>query len=95
MSTLATILASVTKFITASDKAHAIVNGPASGEGSEVVVDSGVIPTHAKQSADFISKSIIIANFQISEEGNLMMTYSSETIPDFQINLDGDLILTI
>ena len=51
MATLTTILASVSKFLTASDKAHAIVNGPATGPGSTVSVESGEIPTFAKQAA--------------------------------------------
>lgn len=47
------LAAALTKFFTASDKAHDIVNGPASGTGSTITVESGVIPTFAKAIADF------------------------------------------
>ena len=52
MATISEIIASVAQFLTASDKAFAIVNGPASGPGSEVTVASGVVPTMAKVAAD-------------------------------------------
>lgn len=38
--------------MSASDKAVALVNGPASGVGSTVVTESGILPTFAKQLAD-------------------------------------------
>ena len=44
--------ASIAKFFTASDKAHDIVNGPASGDGSTITVESGAVKTHARQQAE-------------------------------------------
>lgn len=52
MATFAQILAAGVKWIAAGDKAEAIVNGPASGAGSTVVVTSGTIPTFPKVIAD-------------------------------------------
>ena len=52
MATFAQLLAAGVKWINASNKAHAIVNGPATGVGSSVTVESGDIPTFAKQAAE-------------------------------------------
>lgn len=52
MPTVAQITAAVVKFITASDKAYDIVNGPASGAGSTIAVTSGTIKSFAKLQAD-------------------------------------------
>jgi hypothetical protein len=53
MSTSVEVATACAKLITASDLAHAIANGPATGEGSLIATDAGLIPTLAKQAADF------------------------------------------
>lgn len=53
MPTTTEIAAAANQFVAASNKAHAIVNGPASGTGSVVETTSGEVKTHARQQADF------------------------------------------
>lgn len=92
MASLATILASVTKFITASDKAHAIVNGPSTGAGSTVTVESGVIPTFAKKLAESGSNIIIrpdnLGNPNGRETLHVTGTYEGDTLDTTVIKLN-------
>lgn len=66
MATSVEIAANVAQFMGASDKAFAIVNGPATGEGSTVTVGSGELPTMAKGLKDFEDKSL---RFDIDQTG--------------------------
>lgn len=53
--TYAQFASKISDFFTATEKAWAIVNGPASGSGSTVVVTSGTLPTFAKVIADLLA----------------------------------------
>lgn len=53
MATLAQLAAAAASLVEDAEVQHAIVHGPASGEGSTVTTDGGDVPTHAKQAADF------------------------------------------
>ena len=54
MPSFAELLEATVKIITDADLAHAIVHGPATGEGSTVIVESGEIPTFAKAIHEFL-----------------------------------------
>lgn len=53
MATTAEIIAKVVQFFTASDKAHLLVNGPASGPGSEVQTEAGLLSTFPYLAANY------------------------------------------
>jgi len=66
--TYSQLATALTKFFTATDKAHDIVNGPASGDGSTVTVTSGVIPTFSKRLSDLNNITVLTpsSNYELT-----------------------------
>lgn len=82
------LAASLTKFFTASDKAHDIVNGPESGEGSEIVVESGLIKTFARLQKELLPNEILIfGETSLNSEAYGVTHVCSGTIADYTITL--------
>lgn len=75
MATIAQLATKVAQFLTASDKAHAIVNG---ADDATVTVDSGVLPTMAKAIKDFQDEGAAAID---AIGGTPVSNYSAETDP--------------
>jgi hypothetical protein len=87
MPTTTEIAAAATQFVAASNKAHSIVNGPASGVGSTVAVESGEIPTHAKQAADF---SASLVSFESTSSASIETFETNNAAAIVAFNVAGD-----
>lgn len=89
MATTAEIAAKIIKFFTASDKGHDIVNGPATGEGSTVAVESGTVKTFARTLAEFETAGA--AAVEAFESGISELLVVGNTVPiNGIINITGD-----